>query len=218
VSNPCFEVTSGSLLTCVVEDAHTQAAAALTTDTPVPLDAVVWLSAHLAAVGRVITPVATRWLGEPKALLREGQRRDMELERMLRIAERRHSGDVLAAGLRSERVRAAIMTRLDDHAEIEHARLAALDGVLDDDERHRLAESYLVALVKAPTRPHPHLPHHGLPGAIAFRVDAMRDRVLDTMDSRHVPLPRLPHETRKPGRWGSYLLGQMQPEVVDPPR
>jgi len=90
--------------------------------------------------------------------------------------------------------------------------------VLDADEQRELAESYLDVLVKAPTRPHPHLPHHRLSGAIAFRVDVVRDRLLDTMDSRHVPLPRVPREARKPGRWGSYLLGQMQPEVVDPPR
>src|SRR3954451_13998482 len=218
MTSPCFEVTSGSVLACVVDDAHVQAAAALTTDKPSPLDAVVWLSAHLAAVGRVITPVATRRLGEPAAVMRDGHRRDLELERMLRIAERRHSGDVLASGRDSERVRTAILSRLDAHAELELVRLAALADVLAEEEQRSLAEAYLDALVQAPTRPHPHLPHHGLSGAIAFRVDAVRDRLLDTMDSRHVPLPRLPHESRNPGRGGSYLLGQMQPEVADPPR
>jgi hypothetical protein len=218
MTSPCFEVTSGSVLTCVVEDAHAQAAAALHAEAPAPLDAVVWLSAHLAAVGRAITPVATRRLREPAAVRREGHRRDLELERMLRIAERRHSGDVLASGLDSERVRTAIVSRLDAHAELEHSRLDGLADLLDDTEQHRLAESYLDALVKAPTRPHPHLPHQGLSGAIAFRVDAVRDHLLDTMDSRHVPLPRPPHEARKPGRWGSYLLGQMQSEGADPAR
>jgi len=218
MTSPCFEVTSGSLVTCVVEDAHAQATTALEPETSAPLDAVVWLSAHLAAVGRVVAPVATRRLREPAAVLREGHRRDLELERMLRIAERRHSGDVLASGLDGERIRRAIAARLDAHAELEHARLTALAEVLDDVEQVRLAGAYLDALVKAPTRPHPHLPHHGVAGAIAFRVDAVRDRLLDTMDSRHVPLPRAQHEARRPGRWGSYLLGQMQPERLDPPR
>ena len=218
MTSPCFDVTSGSVLTCVIEDAHEQARAALTADSPVPLDAVVWLSAHLAAVARTIAPVATRRLSEPAVTLREGHRRDLELERMLRIAERRHSGDVLASGLDADRLRAAIATRLDAHAEIEHARLAALAGVLDEQEQRDLAETYLDALVKAPTRPHPHLPHHGITGAIAFRVDAVRDRLLDTMDGRHVPLPRVVAEARTPGRWGSYLLGQMQPGAGDPRR
>jgi len=218
MTSPCFEATSGSVLTCVVEDAHAQASAALDHQSLAPLDAIAWLSAHLAAVGRTIAPVATRQLGESAVVLREGHRRDLELERMLRIAERRHSGDVLASGLDSERLRTSIIARVDAHAQIEHARLAALADLLDEDEQRRLAESYLDALVKAPTRPHPHLPHHGVAGAIAFRVDAVRDRLLDTMDSRHVPLPRAPRETRTPGRWGSYLLGQMQREDADPAR
>jgi hypothetical protein len=218
MTTPRFEVTSDSALVCVVEDAHEQAGAALTAGASSPLDAVVWLSAHLAAVGRAITPVATRRLSETPAMRREGHRRDLELERVLRIAERRHTGDVLASGLDGERLRTSILSRLDAHAEIEHTRLTALAELLDDEEQRVLAGAYLDALKKAPTRPHPHLPHRGHSGAIAFRVNAVRDRVLDTMDSRHVPLPRVPHEARRPGRWGNYLLGQMQPEVVDPAR
>src|SRR3954447_5764907 len=218
MTSPRFEAISDSALACVVEDAHKQAGAALTAGASSPLDAVVWLSAHLAAVGRAITPVATRRLGETAAVRREAHRRDLELERMLRIAERRHSGDVLASGLDSERLRTSIIARVDAHAQIEHARLAALADLLDEDEQRRLAEAYLDALVKAPTPPHPHPPPHGVAGAIAFRVDAVRDRLLDTMDSRHVPLPRAPRETRTPGRWGSYLLGQMQREDAGPAR
>src|SRR3954470_17614669 len=99
MTSPRFAVTSDSPLACVVEDAHEQARAALNAGASSPLDAVVWLSAHLAAVGRAITPVATRRVGETAEVLREGHRRDLELERMLRIAECRHSGDMLAAGL-----------------------------------------------------------------------------------------------------------------------
>src|SRR4051794_7656739 len=218
MTSPRFEAISDLALACVVEDAHDQARAALTAGASSPLDAVVWLSARLAAVGRAITPVATRRLGETAAARCERHRRDLALERMLRIAERRHSGDVLASGLDGERLRTSILSKLDAHAEIEHARLTALADLLDVEEQCALAEAYLDALKKAPTRPHPHLPHRGLSGAIAFRVNAVRDRLLDTMDSRHVPLPRVPHEARRPGRWGSYLLGQMQPEVVDPAR
>ena len=214
----CFETPTDSVLGCVVEDAHTQAMASLNVDGGKPLEAVVWLSAHLAAVARTVRPVASRRLAESPALLRDITRRDVELERMLRIAERRHSGDALAAGLDLERLRLTLVERLDAHAEHEHVRLAALSAVLSVDEERSLAESYLDALVKAPTRPHPHLPHHGVVGAIAFRVEAVRDRLLDTMDGRHVPLPRTPHEHRTPGRWGSYLLGQMQPSGDDASR
>jgi hypothetical protein len=214
----CFETSADSVLSCVVEDAHTQALASLTAEGGRTLDAVVWLSAHLAATARTIRPVASRVLGEPAAVLREITRRDIELERMLRIAERRHSGDALAAGLDAERLRVSLLERLEAHAETEHTRLSALSDVLSTAEERALAESYLDALVKAPTRPHPHVPHHGVVGAIAFHVEAVRDRLLDTMDGRHVPLPRTPHEPRTPGRWGSYLLGQMQQAPDQPSR
>jgi ribosomal protein S18 acetylase RimI-like enzyme len=218
MTSPCFETPTNSLLSCVVEDAHTQALASLTEDGGRPLDAIAWLSAHLAASARTVRSVASRRLQEPTAAVREITRRDVELERMLRIAERRHSGDALAAGLDTERLRQSLLQRLEAHAETEHIRLAALSEALSVEDEWSLAESYLDALVKAPTRPHPHLPHHGVVGAIAFRVEAVRDRVLDTMDGRHVPLPRTPHEPRTPGRWGSYLLGQMQPEQSHPSR
>src|SRR3954452_9533752 len=127
-----------SALVSVVENAHEQARAALTAGASSPLDAVVWLSAHLAAVGRAIAPVATRRLEETAAVRLEGPRRDLELERMLRIAERRHSGDVLASGLDGERLRTSILSRLDAHAEIEHTRLTALADLLDDEEQRAL--------------------------------------------------------------------------------
>src|SRR3954449_2216463 len=182
MTSPCFEMTSGSPLGCVVEDAHEQAAAALAAETAAPLDAVVWLSAHLAAVARTVTPVSTRRLDEPAGVRREAHRRDLELERMLRIAERRHSGDVLAAGFDAARLRDALVQRLRLHTETEHARLVALAEVLTPGQQRALAGDYLEAVVKAPTRPHPHLPHQGVAGARAVRVDAVRDHLLDTMD------------------------------------
>jgi hypothetical protein len=71
---------------------------------------------------------------------------------------------------------------------------------------------YERALTHAPTRPHPHLSRGGL----LFRLDALRDSVLDMMDGRHVPVPRQPRRRRLiPGRWGAYFLGQPQDEHRD---
>jgi hypothetical protein len=212
----CFDSSVDCVLTCVVEDAHEQARDVLAGG-DAPLAAVVWLSAHLAAVARTISPAA-RSLGESPAAVTEIRRRDLELERMLRVAERRHSGDALAAGLDAERLRDVLVDRLDRHAETEHARLAALAGSLSREEQAALATRYLDALAKAPTRPHPHLPHAGVAGAVAFRVEAMRDHVHDTLDGRHVPLPRAPRVMARPGRWGSYLLGRMQASEDDAAR
>jgi hypothetical protein len=51
-----------------------------------------------------------------------------------------------------------------------------------------------------------------------FRFDGLRDRILDAMDGRHVPVPRLTKEHIKPGRWGSYFMGQPHEEDRDEAR
>ena len=70
-----------------------------------------------------------------------------------------------------------------------------------------LEAAYAKALAGAPTRPHPHAPHRGPLGRLAFRVDAWRDHAMDVMDGRHAPVPRRMRTVREPGRWARYLLG-----------
>lgn len=198
-----------------VTDAHREARAALV-DGHAPMDAVVWLSAHLAAVARVIEPAARRD-ADPLVV---GRHHDAlhALQRLLRVAERRHSGDALASAIDSGRLSGAMLRAIRDHEHAESELLQSLERALPAADIERLSTSYRHALEHAPTRPHPHAPHHGVFGAIAFRVDAVRDRVMNTMDSRHVPLPRVMAEPPSSGRWGSYLLGQMQPGDADTAR
>lgn len=188
-------------------DAHQQALVAL--DAGKAMDAVVWLSAHLAACQRTVhrsaghMHAASRALGASRAA-------DLELERVLRRAEQRHAGDVLAAQLDEGRLADMLRRALDRHAMAERDLVNGLVERLDDVAVNELMASYDDALRHAPTRPHPHMPHRGLFGALAFRVDALRDKLMDTMDGRHVPAPRTLRETPNPGRWGSYLLGEME--------
>ena len=188
-------------------EAHQQALDAL--DAGNAMDAVVWLSAHVAACQHTVHRSAARMRDATRALgaLRAA---DVELEHMLRRAEQHHAGDVLAAQLSEDRIDVVLRRALERHATAERDLVAGLVERLDDGEVDELMASYDDALRHAPTRPHPHTPHRGLLGALAFRVDAMRDKVMDTMDGRHVPAPRTSRETPKPGRWGSYLLGEME--------
>ena len=187
-------------------DAHQHALDALAADEP--LDAVVWLSAHLAAEQRTVQGVAARIPAAARALgaLRAA---DMELERVLRRAEQHHSGDSLAAQLNSERLEDVLRSALDQHGKAEHGVVAGLVEGLDACDVEALSTSYDAALRQAPTRPHPHTPHRGVLGAAAFRIDAMRDRLMDTMDGRHVPSPRRERQPARSSRWGSYVLGEM---------
>jgi hypothetical protein len=204
-----------SILEETLDDAHWQAHTALfVTDSP--MEAVVWLSAHVAAVVKTIEPAAARLADE--AVIARHHDALHRLQHVLRVAERLHSGDALASGLDPARLRDALAHALRQHEQAESALIQAIERVLPEDQASQLVASYCDALEHAPTRPHPHAPHHGVLGAIAFRVDALRDRVMDTMDSRHVPLPRRPHEPAARGRWGSYLLGQMHADEGDTAR
>jgi hypothetical protein len=191
----------------VLDDAHQQAVDALTADQP--LDAVVWLSAHLAACQRTLHRAAGRVPAAGRALnaLRVA---DAELERLLRNAEQHHAGDSLAAQLDATRLEAELRDALDRHAEAERILVAGVVDRISSEDADALMASYDEVLRQAPTRPHPHAPHRGLLGAAAFRVDALRDRVMDTMDGRNVPSPRRERQTTRPGRWGRYVLGEMQ--------
>jgi hypothetical protein len=185
-------------------DAHQQAIDALAADRP--LDAVVWLSAHLAASQRTVHRAARRAPGA-KPSLDAVRSADRDLERLLRHTEQHHSGDSLAAQLSAPRLDADLRRALDAHARAECDLVTELLEGVDGDA---LTTSYDEAMRHAPTRPHPHVPHGGLLGAAAFRIDALRDRVMDTMDGRTIPSPRPARDIARPGRWGRYVLGEME--------
>lgn len=177
-----------------------------------PLDGVVWASAHLAAFERAVLPVVRRVIGDGRAAVAAVRRHATRLEGVLRMLERRETGDVLAAQMDEERLCRELVDLLTEHARMERVLLVRLGDRLNAAEQDALAAAYRRALEHAPTRPHPHVPHSGPLGALAFRVDAVRDRLMDVMDARHVPAPRATHDRVAPGRWGLWLLGQQRPE------
>jgi len=195
-------------LTETLDDAHDRALAALAEGKH--LDAVVWLSAHVAAGQRAVHHAARNLSGVARLAVTRARAADHDLEVVLRRAEQRYSGDSLAAQLDTARLERDLRNALDRHALAECELVTAIADQLGASVTDEVAASYDAALRHAPTRPHPHVPHRGLLGAVAFRVDAMRDRVMDTMDARHVPSPRVERRRRPPGRWGLYLLGEME--------
>ena len=196
-------VVDQASLAAVADTAHAGALSAL--DDKRYLDAVVWLSAHLAAMQHTVHRASkrTRSLAEARAA-------DRGLEALLRRAEQHFAGDSLAAGIDHVELDSALRRAFDVHCRTEKALLDELAESLPAEQLAGLVASYASALRHAPTRPHPHVPHRGALGALAFRIDALRDKMMDTMDGRHVPAPREAPFRKEPGRWGSYLLGEMQ--------
>ncbi|MDQ4113002.1 MAG: hypothetical protein M3306_18200, partial [Actinomycetota bacterium] len=67
---------------------------------------------------------------------------------------------------------------------------------------------------RAPSRPHPHLPHTGLSGKVVRRVARPVDAIWDAVEGRSVGNPKpLPH--KEPGLFWQYLLGD--PRFPDDP-
>jgi hypothetical protein len=191
-------------LRSVVTHAEAEAERLLDTAGTAPLDVVAWLSAHLAALERSVYPVARHTLRDGETMVANSREIAGRLTRTLRVVERRYSGDVLASGLNSERLFDSLRSLVDEHHVAEGELVDRLVEALSADGQAALIASYESALEHAPTRPHPHL-HRGV---LMFRLDGLRDRILDAMDGRHVPVPRLTRHHVTPGRWGSYFLGQ----------
>jgi hypothetical protein len=191
-------------LRSVVTHAEAEVERLLETAGTAPLDVVAWLSAHLAALERAVYPVVKHELPDGDRIIAQHREIASRLTRILRVLERRHSGDVLASGLDSERLFGNLQQLVQEHHVAEAHLVDRLAASLSNSAQLTLIAAYESALEHAPTRPHPHLSRGGL----MFRLDGLRDRVLDAMDGRHVPVPRLTKRHVTPGRWGSYFLGQ----------
>jgi hypothetical protein len=196
-----------------VADALDRARIALRSPEHRPLDAVVWASAHLAAFDRAVLPVVRRSLPDGRAVVAEMRRHAGRVEHALRLFERLHSGDVGTNRVDGVRLRRALLDLVTDHARLERVLLSRLALRLDETDQAALLASYHRSLEHAPTRPHPHAPRRGPLGTLAFRLDATRDRMLDVMDARHVPSPRVARPPVRAGRWSLWLLGQQRSDV-----
>ena len=62
------------------------------------------------------------------------------------------------------------------------------------------------AELAAPTRPHPFIPHQGLPGHVARRIARHVDQFWDMAEGRMVPEPVRHHDRAHQGRLTQYLL------------
>ena len=87
----------------------------------------------------------------------------------------------------------------------EFAMVERLAAQLDEDALVRLADRLHAAELTAPTRPHPWLPHTGVAGRAARRVEHAVDSFWDTVEGRMVPAPVRP-PPQDPGRFKQYLL------------
>jgi hypothetical protein len=206
--------THSSRLVDAIEGAHAHALADFAPGQQASMASVVWLSAHLAALDHAIHPAMQRALPAARDAMAEQRKLAGRLQTRLREIERREAGDSLSHSP-LESTRRQLGELLQTYGEVEREMVAALSAEIGPDASQEVLDRYNHALTHGPTRPHPYGPHRGLLGRLAYRVDALRDHVLDTMDGRTNPMPKTPALHKTPGRWGKYLLGATDSQEVD---
>jgi hypothetical protein len=191
-------------------EAHDHAFTALANAGVGRFDAVVWISAHVMAADRALSPALRRLAPNAIGLLDAQSRADRDLQRAVRVLERICSGDTLAAQVDEGLVRRRVRTLLQAHAVHEQQIVDVLCAVMSNTDEQDLAKRYGHLFDHGTTRPHPHTPTRGPLASIVYSFDRMRDHMLDVMDSRTTPLQREATSHTTPGRWGLYVLGTMR--------
>lgn len=198
-------------LLAVVTEPHDRALTALEDPESGALAAVAWCSGHLVGVDRVLYAAAQRHTRNGRQRVHALRALDHALQQALCRLDRRLTGDVHLVDVPVATIAQEVRGLLSAHAEGEQRLVASLQAVLDPAEQQELAQALLAATLDAPSRPHPHTRHTPLSSLVA-RIDAVVDRVRDTMDNRVVPTGRPPRGARPSGRWACYLMGVRYPQ------
>jgi hypothetical protein len=162
-------------------------------------------SRHLAAVTAVLIPAARRRLPEGRERTAEFIGRCKSLEIALNQVKAKLYGSTYAIRRRWPDIWDEVRTEFEALWELERALARDLVEHRRDDDPDWSQLLHLGEL-KAPTRPHPYLPHQGLPGRTARAVALRVDRFWDAAEGRMVPEPLHHHERSLDGRLTQYLL------------
>lgn len=171
-------------------------------------------SQHNAALLDVLVPAA-------RARLPHGAQRAAEFVAASRLYEHALNGvkaKLYHSAHAPRATWAAVWSEVDEAFrtvwKIELALVADLAGARtasDPDWAERLHRSEL----KAPTRPHPHIPHQGVAGQAARAVARRVDAFWDAAEGRMTPRPMRSHDRAHDSLLTQYLLGD--PHLEDAP-
>lgn len=162
-------------------------------------------SRHLAAVTSVLLPAARRRLPDGRERAREFVQECRRLEVALNSVKAKLYGSTYAVRRTWTSIWSDVRRELDVVCELERALATDLAAHHRDDDPD-WAQLLYGAELKAPTRPHPYLPHQGVSGRTARVVARGVDRFWDTAEGRMMPEPVHHHERRDQGPITQYLL------------
>jgi hypothetical protein len=162
-------------------------------------------SRHLAAVNAVLVP-ELKHLPDGPHRCHEFSQQCRSLEAALALVKARLYGSVYAVTTPWPEVWAEVRREFDATLELEKVLVDSLDHDLGSQRAAELSERLYRAEQKAPTRPHPYVPHLGVSGRVARRVCRQVDNFWDTAEGRMIPEPVRVHDRAHQGRLTQYLL------------
>lgn len=154
-------------------------------------------SRHAAATTRVLLPSLAQHLPAGRAEVRDHLRAIRRLERTLVKAKAKEYGQAQTVRVPWASVWSGVQHHLTRTITAERRLAAMLGEHLDSDHEARLRDRLAQAIAKAPTRPHPHLPHTGIPGHVARTVCAKLDALWDEVEGR-ITSVAIPHGKSSP--------------------
>ncbi|HEX8779898.1 MAG TPA: hypothetical protein VF728_01840 [Nocardioides sp.] len=175
-------------------------------------------SRHLGAVTSVVVPAVRTHLDDGAARAREFVEQCRRLEMALNQVKAKLYGSSYAVRRSWGSIWDDVREEFDETTRLETALVADIATHLHEQDPDWGEELYHAEL-RAPTRPHPFIPHQGARGKVARAVALRVDRFWDTAEGRMVPEPVRHHERSADGRLTQYLLADPHlPEDEGPDR
>jgi len=161
-------------------------------------------SRHNAALLQVLVPAVRSHLDDGHRKAKEFTHQSRRFEGALSQVKAKLYGSTYAVHRSWPSLWEDVEREFEDLWQMEHQLAEELtaqrrDGDPDWGEKLHRAE------VKAPTRPHPNIPHHGVRGKVARMVARRVDAFWDTAEGRMVPEPYRHHERENDGPFVQYL-------------
>jgi len=164
-------------------------------------------SRHLAAVHAVLVPLSRRRLPDGSHRAHEWSHQSKQLEIALAGTKAKLYGSAYAVTRPWPEIWEEVRGELAATLKLERRLVDDLSDHLDDDEHSELIDRLYRAEQRAPTRPHPYVPHLGVPGKVARGVCRQVDRFWDTTEGRMMPEPVRVHDRSHQGPMTQFLLG-----------
>lgn len=162
-------------------------------------------SRHLGAVTAVVVPAVRSHLDDGTERARELVDQTRRLEETLNQVKAKLYGSTYAIRRPWRSVWDDVRREFEASCDLEARLVADLAGARREGDPEWGEQLYRAEL-SAPTRPHPHIPHQGVPGRMARAVALRVDRFWDTAEGRMVPEPEHHHERGQDGPMTQYLL------------